>query len=249
MEKHHSLIINNLSVCVLNKPVLKDICLSFLPGTLHAIMGPNGSGKSSLAYFLAGHPNYTLTTGSVLFNEHSLLDYAPHERAKKGLFLAFQNPFEIPGVSVLSFLKEAYMAVKEQHISVTDFTDLIRQRCAQLGIEESFLLRGLNEGFSGGEKKRLELLQLLVLQPSLAILDEIDSGLDIDALKAVANGIEIARKENPFLIVILITHYRRILEYIQPHFVHILCDGSIVSSGDYSLVDVLETEGYDGFKR
>jgi Fe-S cluster assembly ATP-binding protein len=250
MEKYNiSLKINNLFVSVLDKPVLKDICLSVVSGTVHAIMGPNGAGKSSLAYAFAGHPSYVITSGSIVLHEHNLLECAPHERARRGFFLAFQNPPEIPGVSVFSFLKEAYAAVKNIQIAVEDFKIMLKKRCTQLAIDESFLLRGLNEGFSGGEKKRFELLQLLILQPHIAILDEIDSGLDIDALKTVAIGIEIARQENPLLTIILITHYRRILDYICPDYVHVLCDGRIVASGDATLSHTLELEGYDAFKQ
>jgi len=249
MEKSALLLINKLSVSVLDKPVLYDIDLCINTGLIHAIMGPNGSGKSTLAYALMGHPNYRVTSGSVLLNGTDLNFLSVHERAKNGLFLAFQHPCEIPGVSVASFLKEAYIAVTGQHISAADFQVLLRERCAQLGIDPAFMARSLNDGFSGGEKKRLELLQLLILQPKLVILDEIDSGLDIDSLKIVADGIALARKENPAMSIILITHYQRILNYIMPDYVHVLCDGRIVASGDGAVAYVLEAKGYDAWKK
>jgi Fe-S cluster assembly ATP-binding protein len=248
MEKRAFLSINNISVSVLDKPVLYDIDLNINSGAIHAIMGPNGSGKSSLAYALMGHSSYTIGSGAVLLDGADLITMSVHERAKRGLFLAFQHPCEIPGVSVASFLKEAYVAITGQHIAVTDFQQLLLHRCAQLSIDPTFITRGLNDGFSGGEKKRLELLQLLILRPKLAILDEIDSGLDIDSLKIVAAGIEIARQENPEMSIVLITHYQRILNYIVPDYVHVLCDGRIVASGDALVAQALEAKGYDEFK-
>ncbi len=249
MEKSVFLSINNLSVSVLDKPVLKDISLSVESGTIHAIMGPNGSGKSSLAYALMGHPDYSFTAGTVTWNGQDLSSMPVHERSRQGLFLSFQHPLEIPGVSVSSFLKEAYMAVTGNHIPVADFHKLLLDRCAQLDIDPAFTSRALNVGFSGGEKKRLELLQLLMLQPKIAILDEIDSGLDIDSLKIVAAGIELARRENPHMSIILITHYQRILNYIVPDHVHVLRDGCILLSGDASVAYVLEAKGYSEYKR
>jgi Fe-S cluster assembly ATP-binding protein len=248
MEKNALLRINNLFVSVIDKPVLYDIVLNINPGAIHAIMGPNGSGKSSLAYALMGHPSYQVTAGAVMLNGVDVLNLPVHERAKHGLFLSFQHPCEIPGVSVASFLKEAYMAVTGVHIAVADFQKLLIERCEQLSIDPLFTARGLNEGFSGGEKKRLELLQLLMLKPKVAILDEIDSGLDIDSLKIVAAGIELARKENPAMSIVLITHYQRILNYIVPDQVHVLCEGRIVASGDAQVARDLEAKGYDGFK-
>lgn len=248
MKKNALLLINNIFVSVIDKPVLYDISLNISPGAIHAIMGPNGSGKSSLAYALMGHPSYNITSGTVLLNDIDMVDMSVHERAKNGLFLSFQHPCEIPGVSVVSFLKEAYMAVTGTHIAVADFQKLLLDRCKQLSIDPTFIARGLNEGFSGGEKKRLELLQLLVLRPKVAILDEIDSGLDIDSLKVVAAGIEFARKENPTMSIVLITHYQRILNHIVPDYVHVLCDGRLVESGDAQVAKVLELKGYDGFK-
>jgi Fe-S cluster assembly ATP-binding protein len=249
MEKHTFFVITNLFVSVEDKPVLKDISLSVDSGRVHVIMGPNGSGKSSLAHALMGHPGYPVTAGQVCLNGENICQIPMHERAKKGLFLSFQHPCEIPGVSVASFLKEAYVAVTGTHISAVDFQKMLFERCAQLGIDFSFTARAVNVGFSGGEKKRLELLQLLMLRPVVAILDEIDSGLDIDSLKIVADGIALARRENPALSIILITHYQRILNYIVPDYVHVLCDGRIEQSGDLSLAHQLEVRGYDEYKR
>jgi Fe-S cluster assembly ATP-binding protein len=248
MKKNTFFALNNISVSVFDKPVVQDISLFVEAGAIHAIMGPNGSGKSSLAYTLAGHPSYHVSRGSAVLDGVDLIGLPPYERAKHGLFLAFQNPCEIPGVSVMSFLKEAYIACKGVHISVADFHDLLVQRCVQLDIDQLFLTRGLNEGFSGGEKKRLELLQLLILQPKVAILDEIDSGLDVDALKVVADGIAIARAENPLLSIVLITHYQRILRYVMPDFVHVMYAGKIVESGNCAVATKVENEGYEVFR-
>ncbi len=249
MEKYALLSLNNVSVSVLDKPVLYDIDLKINSGTIHAVMGPNGSGKSTLAYALAGHPNYTVTVGSIVFNDNDLIVMPIHERVRHGLFLSFQHPIEIPGVSVASFLKEAYMAVTGNHISPAEFHQFLNNRCTQLGIDFSFTERAVNVGFSGGEKKRLELLQLLILQPKLAILDEIDSGLDIDSLKIVAAGIELARQENPDLSIILITHYQRILDYLVPDYVHVLCEGRMQHSGNAMVAHLLEAKGYNEYKR
>jgi Fe-S cluster assembly ATP-binding protein len=248
MKNNAVLQINNLCVSVNDKPVLYDINLSICSQAIHAIMGPNGSGKSSLAYALMGHPHYRITAGAVTLNDVDIITMPVHERAKQGLFLSFQYPCEISGVSVTSFLKEAYSAVTGTHISVADFQKLLLERCDQLSIDHSFIARGLNEGFSGGEKKRLELLQLLLLRPKVAILDEIDSGLDVDSLKIVAAGLQIAQKENPAMAIILITHYQRILNYIVPDYVHVLCDGRLVSSGDAQVALNVEAKGYDEFR-
>lgn len=248
MEKISFLSLNNISVSTFDQPVLYDIDLKINGGTIHAIMGPNGSGKSTLAYALAGHPQYTVTAGSIILNGLDLVALQPHERARKGLFLSFQHPIEIPGVSVASFLKEAYMAKTGTHISAVDFQTILAERCSQLSIDFTFIARAVNVGFSGGEKKRLELLQLLILQPQVAILDEIDSGLDIDSLKVVAQGIELARAENPTMSILLITHYQRILDYIIPDYVHVLRHGRIEHSGDATVAHMLEAKGYDGFQ-
>lgn len=246
MKKSTLLDIKNLSVSVNDKPILYNINLNINSHTIHAIMGPNGSGKSSLAYTLMGHPYYHITSGQVMLNDVDITNMPVHERAKNGLFLSFQHPCEIPGVSVAAFLKEAYIAVTGQHIAVADFQQLLLERCKQLSIDPAFIQRSL-EGFSGGEKKKLELLQLLMLKPKIVILDEIDSGLDVDALKVVAAGIALARQENPHMAIILITHYQRILDYIVPDYVHILCDGRIITFGDAQVAKDLEAKGYDGF--
>lgn len=248
MKNNSLLSLHNLSVSVLDQPVLYGIDLKINSGEIHAIMGPNGSGKSSLAYTLAGHPNYMVTAGSITVDSHDLLVMPPHERARVGLFLSFQHPIEIPGVSVASFLKEAYIAVTGKHISVFDFQFILRERCAQLKIDESFIERAVNVGFSGGEKKRLELLQMLILQPKIAILDEIDSGLDIDSLKIVAAGIDYARKENPNMSIILITHYQRILDHVVPDYVHVLRNGCMQYSGDAQVARMLEIKGYNEYQ-
>ena len=246
MKKSTLLDINNLSVSINNKEILHNINLNVSAQAIHAIMGPNGSGKSSLAYTLMGHPSYKIISGEIFLNDLDITTMPTHDRAKNGLFLSFQHPCEIPGVSVASFLKEAYIAVTGQHIPVADFQQLLLERCKQLSIDSAFIQRSL-EGFSGGEKKKLELLQLLILKPKIVILDEIDSGLDIDALKTVAAGLELARQENPAMSIILITHYQRILDYIVPDYVHILCNGRIITSGDAQVAKDLELKGYDGF--
>lgn len=239
----------DLSVLINDTLILNSINLKIKFGTIHAIMGPNGSGKSTLAYTLMGHPHYTITSGSIILNNQDITALSPDKRAKHGLFLAFQQPPAIPGVRVITFLKEAYTAVTGKNISVPEFHAMLNKRMQQLAIDPSFAHRNLNDGFSGGERKKFELLQLLVLQPKVAILDEIDSGLDIDALKIVGNGIGIARKENPDLSIIIITHYQRILHYVHPDYIHILCDGRIVKSGSFSLAQELEHKGYDVYKK
>jgi Fe-S cluster assembly ATP-binding protein len=247
MNKNSFFALNNLTVSVDEKIVVRNVNLLVHSGSVHALMGPNGSGKSSLAYALAGHPYYRIVNGSVLLNEENILALPAHERAQQGVFLSFQSPCEIPGVSVSAFLREAYTAVTKKTISVLDFAHLLNERCNQLGIDPSFCERGLNDGFSGGEKKKLEILQLLMLQPKLAILDEIDSGLDVDALKVVAQGINRACAENPDLALIIITHYQRILDYITPDYVHVMYQGALVASGNASLAHRVEAEGYEVF--
>ncbi len=240
---------NNLTVSINGISILKNITLSIQRGTIHVIMGPNGSGKSTLAYTLMGHPNYAITNGSIVFGDEDITNLSPDKRAKRGLFLAFQQPQEIPGVSVIIFLKEACRALKGTSFVTETFQTVVEQRMRQLQIDQAFLYRNLNDGFSGGEKKRFEMLQLLVLEPKLVVLDEIDSGLDIDALKIVAQGLTYAKKENPDLSILLITHYQRILDYITPDFVHVLCDGLLVASGGPELALALEQKGYDGYRK
>jgi Fe-S cluster assembly ATP-binding protein len=240
--------IQNLCVSVDDTAIIKNCSLSIKSGTIHALMGPNGSGKSTLAHAIAGNPQFQITNGSLYLYDTDLRTLAPHERAKKGIFLSFQQPPAIPGLKVFSLLKEMYYAATEDHLEVELLHALLLSYCQQLNIDAPFLDRSCHDGFSGGEKKRLELLQILLLKPKLMILDEIDSGLDIDALKLVARVIEIVRTENPKTMVIIITHYQRLLAYIKPDNVHILMHGAIVKSGKSSLVQQLEQKGYDGYR-
>jgi Fe-S cluster assembly ATP-binding protein len=230
-----------------NQPVLRGVSLQVGRGEVHAIMGPNGSGKSTLAHVLAGKPGYEITSGSVLFEGRDLLALAPEERARAGLFLGFQYPVEIPGVNNAYLLKAAANAGRRERgqleLDAFEFLSVVRAKMALMQIDDSFLGRGVNEGFSGGEKKRNEILQLLVLEPKLALLDETDSGLDIDALKVVAHGVNSLRDAARSLV--LVTHYQRLLEYIVPDFVHVLVRGRIARSGDRSLALELERRGYD----
>ena len=237
------LIIKDLHVSVEGKKILNGIDLAVKNGQVTALMGPNGSGKSTLAYTLMGHPKYTVEKGEAIYKGKNILELEPNERAKLGIFLSFQYPQEIPGVSVSNFLRTAYNSVKEQKISVPDFVKLLKEKMAMLKIDSSFSRRYLNEGFSGGEKKRTEILQMAVLQPEMAILDETDSGLDIDSLKVVANGV--SSLLNPNLGVLVITHYQRLLNYITPDSVHIMINGKIVKSGGKELAHQLDEKGYD----
>lgn len=238
--------IKKLHVSVEGSPILKGIDLNVNPGEVHAIMGPNGSGKSTLSKVLAGHPSYIVTDGSVEYKNKDLLPLQPDERAKAGIFLSFQYPVEIPGVTNISFLKSAVNAVYQgqnrKTLDAVEFLSFIRQKCKMLDMDESFLYRGINEGFSGGEKKRNEILQMLALEPSLAILDETDSGLDIDALRIIATGVNAMRNKDR--AIILVTHYQRLLNYIEPDFIHVLANGKIIKSGDKSLALELEDKGY-----
>ena len=228
------------------RDILKGVTLSVNPGEVHAIMGPNGSGKSTLARVLAGHPAYEVTGGTVEFNGKDLLDLDPEERACEGVFMAFQYPVEIPGVNNSYFLKAALNAQRkhrgEPELDAMDFLALVKDRLQVLHIDDELMRRPVNEGFSGGEKKRNEIFQMLVLQPSLAILDETDSGLDIDALKTVAEGVNAMR--SPDRAIIVVTHYQRLLDYIVPDFVHVLSEGRIVKSGGKELALELEAKGY-----
>ncbi len=238
--------IDNLHAQVDDKDILKGLNLQVGPGEVHAIMGPNGSGKSTLGHVLAGRPGYTVTAGSVTFQGHDILELETEERAHLGIFLAFQYPVEIPGVSNMEFLKASVDAVREQRgleaLDTVSFMKRAREACTQVDLDQAFLKRGVNEGFSGGEKKRNELMQMLLLEPSLCIMDETDSGLDIDALQVVADGVNAMRSEDRSFV--LVTHYQRLLDYIEPDFVHVLSDGRIVKSGDKSLALELEDRGY-----
>jgi len=240
--------IKDLHATIDDKPILKGVNLEINSGETHAIMGPNGSGKSTLANVLSGHPAYTVTGGEILFDGESLLDLAPNERALRGIFLAFQYPVAVSGLTVGKFLKRAteVRLGGDAKLDVTGYIKELRAEMDYLEIDQQFINRYLNEGFSGGEKKRMEILQMLMLKPTLAILDETDSGLDIDALKIVAKGVNRLRTED--LGSLIITHYQRILNHIQPDKVHIFYDGQIVKSGGSQLVEELEEKGYDWIK-
>ena len=239
--------IENLKSRVAGNDILNGLSLSVNAGEVHAIMGPNGSGKSTLAQVIAGHDDYEVTGGSVTFKGQDLLELEPEERAREGIFLGFQYPVEIPGVNNAYLLKAALNAKRAhqglEEIDAFEFMKTAREKMASLGMDPKFLSRGVNEGFSGGEKKRNEILQMAMLEPELAILDETDSGLDIDALKAVAQGVNALR--SPERAIVLVTHYQRLLDYIEPDFVHVLSNGRIVKSGDKSLALELEEKGYD----
>ena len=239
--------IENLKSRVAGHDILNGLSLSVNAGEVHAIMGPNGSGKSTLAQVIAGHDDYEVTGGTVTFKGQDLLELEPEERAREGIFLGFQYPVEIPGVNNAYLLKAALNAKRAhqglEEIDAFEFMKTAREKMAALGMDPKFLSRGVNEGFSGGEKKRNEILQMAMLEPELAILDETDSGLDIDALKAVAQGVNALR--SPDRAIILVTHYQRLLDYIEPDFVHVLSNGRIVKSGDKSLALELEEKGYD----
>ena len=239
--------VKNLSANINGTPILKGVNLEIKAGEIHAIMGRNGSGKSTFSKVIAGHPDYEVTGGEIIYKGQNILEKEPNERALEGIFLAFQYPLEIPGVSNLDFLRVAYN-IRRKHLGLEeidtfDFEDLVEQKLDIVKMNHAFLDRSLNEGFSGGEKKRNEILQMALLEPTLAILDEIDSGLDIDALRIVADGVnQLAHANNAFL---LITHYQRLLTYIEPHHIHVMYDGKIVISGGKELALELEETGYD----
>jgi Fe-S cluster assembly ATP-binding protein len=239
--------VKNLHVSVEGKEILRGVDLTVRPGGIHALMGPNGSGKSTLAYALMGHPRYEVTKGSARIGSKNILKLSPDLRAKTGLFLAFQYPMEIPGVTVLEALHAAINSRRKDPLSLPLFREMLAAKMAALKIEKSFMNRNLNEGFSGGEKKRAEILQLAVLEPTVAILDETDSGLDVDALREVAQNIR--KLVGPKLGVLVITHYQRILRYLEPDFVHVMMDGKIVVSGGPELAQDLEKEGYKAYAR
>jgi Fe-S cluster assembly ATP-binding protein len=242
--------IKNLHAGIEGREILKGLTMNVDKGEIHAIMGPNGSGKSTLAKVLAGHPSYEVLSGEVLYEGENLLELDPDERAREGVFLAFQYPVEVPGVSNSQFLRLAYNEkmkhLGEEELDPLEFNDLLKERAKIVEMDSSFFKRSVNEGFSGGEKKRNEILQMAVLQPKLAVLDETDSGLDIDALRIVAEGVNKLR--NADKAIILVTHYQRLLNYIEPDFVHVLADGKIVKEGGKELALELEEKGYDWVK-
>ena len=230
--------------------ILKGVDLTVGPGEIHAVMGPNGSGKSTLAKLVAGHPGYEATGGSLVFQGEDLLEMEPDERAQAGVFMAFQYPVEIPGVSIANFLRTALQARLEngEELDLFDFQEHLMERMELLDMKPSFAERPVNDGFSGGEKKRNEILQMAVLKPTLAVMDETDSGLDIDALKVVARGVNTLKAENPEMSVLLITHYQRILDHVRPDAVHVMFDGRIVETGGPEVALALEAEGYEEYR-
>jgi len=244
-----SLVIHDLHVSIGDRPIIKNLSLTVNSGEVHAIMGPNGTGKSTLAKVIAGHPDYTVTGGDVLLDGRSVLEQESDERARAGLFLAFQYPSEIPGVSIANFLRAAVQArlPEGEEIDATAYYKRLYAKMDLLKIDRKFTSRAVNEGFSGGEKKRCEILQMAMLEPKMAVMDETDSGLDIDALRIVSDGVNALR--GPGLGVLMITHYQRLLNHIVPDFVHVMYDGRIVKSGDKSLALDLESRGYDWVKQ
>jgi Fe-S cluster assembly ATP-binding protein len=238
--------VRGLRASIEGKEILNGIDLTVRQGETHAVMGPNGSGKSTLASVVMGRPGYVITDGTVVFNGEDITKLTPDERAKRGLFLAMQYPVEVPGVSVVNFLRTAYKSVKGTDVSALAFRKHMKQKMDTLGVEDAMVQRYVNQGFSGGEKKKVEVLQLAVLEPQIAILDETDSGLDIDSLKSVATGV--AQLIGPELGVLLITHYQRILNYITPDFVHVMMEGRIVKEGGPELAHELEAKGYEGIR-
>ncbi len=241
------LTINDIHASIGGSEILRGLSLDVAAGEVHAIMGPNGSGKSTLAQVVAGHSDYEVTAGSVTYKDIDLLELEPEERAREGIFLGFQYPVEIPGVNNAVLLRSALNAKRKhqglEEIDAFEFLKMAKEKMAMLGMDPKFLNRGVNEGFSGGEKKRNEILQMAMLEPSLAILDETDSGLDIDALRAVAEGVNALR--SPDRAIVLVTHYQRLLDYVEPDHVHVLSEGRIVRSGDKTLALELEDKGYD----
>lgn len=242
--------VKNLQASIQGSQILKGLDLEVKPGEIHAIMGPNGSGKSTLASVLAGREDYEVEGGQAIFDNQNLMEMEPEERARAGLFLAFQYPVEIPGVTMTNFMRQSVNEIRKaqgkEEIKSADFLKLMREKAKMVGIDEKMMKRAVNEGFSGGEKKRNEILQMALMEPKLSIMDETDSGLDIDALKVVANGVnELSNDDNAFVII---THYQRLLNHIVPDYVHVLYDGKVVKTGDSQLAYELEEKGYDWLK-
>jgi Fe-S cluster assembly ATP-binding protein len=244
MTQNAQLVIENLHVRVEGKEILKGVDLVVPRGETHALMGPNGSGKSTLAFTLMGHPKYEVTDGRIIWKGEDVVPMPPDERARLGLFLAFQYPTAVPGVSLANFLRMSHKAVKGENVSAGQFRRLVREKMSLLKMDDAFLSRYVNDGFSGGEKKRAEILHMALLQPEIAIMDEVDSGLDVDALRTVAEGVN--SLAGPNLGVLIITHYQRILNYIKPDIVHILYQGRVIRTAGPELVEEIETNGYEG---
>ncbi len=235
--------VEGLKVGVNGKVILNGVTLTFEPGRVYALMGPNGSGKSTLSYAIMGHPEYSVIEGDIKFMGQSIVGLKPNERARLGIFLAFQNPVEIPGVQALSFIKAAYNSITGQNLSTYSFNKLVKSKISELGLDESLLQRPVNDGLSGGERKRLEVIQMAVLQPKIAILDEIDSGLDVDQLERISNALNVMNKKYGTALV-LVTHYTRILKYVRPESVYVMHSGRIVTSGGPELAERIDSEGY-----
>lgn len=245
--------IKNICVSVIDenksKLILNDCSLSVKPGEIHVLMGPNGSGKSSLVYTLMGHPLYEITSGAITFFDKNLLDMPTHMRSKEGLYLSVQQPETIPGLQVLSFLKEIYTIHVKKSLPMVDFLEIIKPLLHYVGLAESMLYRSVNDSFSGGEKKRFELLQMMLLKPKLCLLDELDSGVDIDGLQLIAQSLQLYREQNPESSMIIVTHYRRILQYLKPDVVHVMINGNIVSTGGVDVIDAIEQQGYERYAK
>lgn len=234
-----------MSVKIADKLVIQNLNLELKSGVLDILMGPNGSGKSSLAATIMGHPDYVVVAGQIIFNQQDITNMPPHERARLGIFLVFQNPKAIAGLQVFTFLKTIYESFTGKTVNIPEFEQLLYQKIGLVGLDKSFIYRNVNEGFSGGEQKRFELLQFLLLEPKLAIIDEIDSGLDMDALKVVAQALNLARMQDSNLTILLVTHYNRILNFLQPDILHILNQGKLIKSGDLAIIEQVEKNGYE----
>ncbi len=241
------LLLNNLSISIEDKQIISSLSLTCNIGSNHIIMGPNGSGKSSLAFTLMAHPRYTVTSGAIIFNNQDITNLPVEKRARLGIFLALQQPLEIPGVTVFTFLHEVYRAQTKSQDSLEKFRDILKDIFTLVGLDEKFMYRALNDGFSGGEKKRFELAQLLLLKPKLAVLDELDSGLDADGVERLNQVLALIRKQNPELILIIITHYPWLFTSITPDFVHVIINGTLMKSGDYMLASHIQKNGYYEF--